>query len=53
MVRRALQAADRDPRWLAVSLIAAVAATYLQPAPLPLWLFGALLLPCFWRWPGR
>ncbi|WP_348767800.1 DNA internalization-related competence protein ComEC/Rec2 [uncultured Salinisphaera sp.] len=53
VVRRALQAADRDPRWLAVSLIAVVAATYLQPAPLPLWLFGALLLPCFWRWPGR
>lgn len=50
---RVLRAADRDPRWLAVSLIAAVATIYLLPSPLPPWLFGALLLACFRRWPGR
>ncbi|MES1941466.1 competence protein ComEC [Salinisphaera sp. T5B8] len=49
----ALRVAERDPRWLAVCLVAAVGTTYLQPTPVPLWLPVVALLLCLWRWPGR
>ena len=53
LIARALCSAERDPRWLALALIAAVGVAYLQAEPVPLWLIGALLLLCFGRWPGR